>query len=94
MRQHDSKRLPSIATPELRVTSQDSWKRLIPEIKGDGSWTTNQKLVALVDHFKVAALAIDPTIETIWVGYDGDEFDRPFMIHIAREGSNFGRRGS
>lgn len=67
-------------------------KEILEEIRAEGALNANQQMARLVDKFVVAARAIDPRIENIWVGHDGDDFKRPFSILIERRDSVFRRR--
>jgi hypothetical protein len=49
---------------------------------GNGEQTTKQQLNQLIEKFLADAKEIDPTIEGVYIGYDGPVFDRPFIINL------------
>jgi len=44
--------------------------------------TTKQRLNHLVEKFLADAKEIDPTIDGVYIGYDGPAFDRPFIVSL------------
>ena len=67
-------------------------REIIEEIRSEGAVTVNQQLERLIDKFTIAARAIDPSINNIWVGRAGDDLQQPFWIHMDRENTPFVRR--
>jgi purine nucleoside phosphorylase len=53
-------------------------------VRNPGEQTTKQRLNHLIEKFLADAKEIDPTIEGVYVGYDGPAFDRPFIINLER----------
>lgn len=48
----------------------------------NGEQMIKQRLNQLIDKFLADAKEIDPTIDGVYIGYDGPVFDRPFMVSL------------
>ena len=65
---------------------------VIEQQRRDGARSTEQHLEMLIENFVLAARHIDPSIQNVWVGRDGENFDRPFFISLERQDSMFRRK--
>ncbi|PZU23780.1 MAG: hypothetical protein DI589_05790 [Shinella sp.] len=62
-------------------------KDIVAECRQGSTGDVDYELDKLILRFTEAAQTIDPRIEAVWVGRDGDQFKTPFMIHMVRRGA-------
>lgn len=62
-------------------------KDIVAECREDVGGNVDYELDKLILRFTEAVQTIDPRIEAVWVGRDGDQFKTPFMIHMVRRGA-------
>lgn len=63
-------------------------KDIVAECREDAGGNVEHELEKLILRFTEAVQAIDPRIESVWVGRDGDCLKTPFMIHMVRSGAD------